>query len=175
MQMTRLRFVLGTVCVYGLAAHAAFSNPARTVALPSNIILDRDLESIVAMMIDRSPTFRAQLEYLGGIRRLQARIVLRGPRTPIGQTQCRADAVLKRYQYGRIEAVVRVSSAADAPELIAHELEHVREYVEGMNFRYHAARLNDVWEWRTGHYETTRAIQKGRRVAEEVKTITALE
>ena len=169
MLVSRLPFVIGTVCVYGLAAHAAFAGIADRFAMPSNIIVDPSLEPVVARMLQRSPTFREQSQYLGSIAPLRVRVVVTASLTPLGQKTCRAITTLRRYQYGRIDALIRVAGGEDAPELIAHELEHVREYVDGLRFRFLAARLStSVWETVTGHYETTRAIDIGRRVAEEV-------
>jgi hypothetical protein len=64
---------------------------------------------------------------------------------------------------------VRLGRDADIVELIAHEIEHVLERVEGINL---------LVEWRLGRsrvtllsggaFETGRAIDAGRRVAGEV-------
>lgn len=164
-----LRFVLGTVCVYGLAAAAVAD--AHSSSMPLNIIVDRPLDEVAAYMADRSATFRAQLLHLGSLALVRIRIVM-SP-TLIGSAHeppCRADAELRRYQFGRIDALVRLPSRHNAPELIAHELEHVREFAEGMNFRLLAARASSgVWYAHTGHYETERALAIGKRVALEVK------
>jgi hypothetical protein len=170
--MSRLPFVIGTVCVYGLAAHASLVGLAADhVAKPSNIIVDPRLENVVARMLERSPIFRSQAEYLRHKAFLHVRVIVKPPMTPFGQSASRADAVMRKFQFGRVEAVIRLSRIENAPELIAHELEHVREYVEGVQFRMLAARLRtSVWETTMGHYETARAVAIGRRVAEEVDT-----
>ena len=168
------RFVLGTVCVYGLAASVVAATPSPT--LPPNIIVDRALETIVARMLDRSPTFRGQVVQLGSMVLVRIRVVL-DPSLATSATRpmCRADGLLRRYTFGRIDALIRLPSDKNAPELIAHELEHVREFVEGVNFRLQAARLHSgVWHAYSGHYETARALAIGHRVALEVKRGTAL-
>jgi hypothetical protein len=170
--ISRLPFVIGTVCVYGLAAYAPLASIAvDRLAMPTNIIVDPRLEPIVVRMLDRSPTFRDQSQYLGAVRLLRVRVFVHPSLTPFGQSTCRANAMLRKYQYGRIDALIRISAREDATELIAHELEHVREYIDGVRFGFLAARLSTkVWQTGSGHYETTRAIAVGRRVAEEVET-----
>ncbi len=85
----------------------------------------------------------------------------------------RAQADLRRYRFGAITAFVHVRSRRDAIELIAHELEHVIEFAEGTNYRT-LARLQpgSVWEVRGG-FETTRAVDAGRRVQRESSLATA--
>ena len=164
-----LPFVVGTVCVYGLAGATALPN-THPPMLPPNIIVDRPLDAVVARMLHRSPTFRDQANHLGSLLHLRIRVIVRLSLGPSGQSLCRADAVMRKYQFGRIDALVRVPSIAKAPELVAHEFEHVREYTEGVNFRLLAARVDSgVWHTRSGHYETARAVAIGRRVAEEVE------
>jgi hypothetical protein len=68
---------------------------------------------------------------------------------------------------GVIVARVRVRLGPDAIELIAHELEHVLERVEGVKY------LMDVGSSKAsvsgGAFETPRAIDAGRRVAVQVE------
>ncbi len=53
-------------------------------------------------------------------------------------------------------------------ELIAHELEHVLEHIDGMNLPMLASRkVNSVGKW-AGQYETARAQAVGATVAREV-------
>lgn len=142
--------------------------------MPPNIIVDPRLDDVVAGMLRQSPTFRDQSAYLGRMALLRVRVIVRGSLLPWAQSRPRADSVLRRYQFGRIDAVVRLTSDRNAPELIAHELEHVREFVDGVNFRVLAARAQSgVWDSLSGHYETARAVAIGRRVASEVAFGTA--
>lgn len=76
---------------------------------------------------------------------------------------------MKRYQYGFIDATVRLRSLPQAEELIAHELEHVLEYIDGVNLREAWRRdPREVWLGADGRFETARAIDTGRRVAAEL-------
>jgi len=169
MTMTWLRFISGTVFACGLISRAALL--AADFTIPRNIIVDPSLQSIVADMIDRSPSFRDLCRDLGKIPSLRVRVMLALPSDEASRRwRCRAECVLNKHEYGGISAVIRLPSRHHAVELIAHELEHVREYTEGINYRLMAAlpRAN-VWRSASGHYETRRAEDMGLRVAEEVR------
>ena len=151
------------------AASGSGSFDARSAprALPVNIAVDAALQDVVAGMLEQSPAFRVQVQALGRIRPLRVRITLneQGPHSVATRAQCR----LLRYQYGGLVAEVQLHSRAEAPELIAHELEHVAEFAEGANYR--ALSLHQpgaVWVTSAGHFETRRAIDAGERVAREV-------
>jgi len=137
-------------------------------ALPPNIHVDSALTNIVDDMLLHSPIFRGQCARLQGVARVRVRLTvdLRG----IGhRASGRAESELKRYQYGFIDATVRLRSIPQAEELIAHELEHVLEYVDGVNHREAWRRdPGEVWLSADGRFETARAIDTGRRVAAEL-------
>ena len=174
--LSRLGFVFGTLCVCGLLSTAPRASTEPPLVIPSNLVFDPDLEDIAVRMLRRSPTFREQCQYLGRIVMLRARVVLQVATAPIGQSPCRAQAVLRKFQYGRIDALVRLPSRRNAVELISHELEHVREFVEGANHGILSARYGTgVWMGSDGRFETARAIAMGRRVAEEVESKSAPE
>ena len=64
---------------------------------------------------------------------------------------------------------VRLRVISQAAELIAHEFEHVLEYVEGLDHRDASRRdRGQVWMVADNRFETARAIDAGRRVAAEV-------
>jgi hypothetical protein len=76
---------------------------------------------------------------------------------------------LTRYEFGAIAAFVRVWSRKDAIELIAHELEHVIEFTEGIDYRALAVvQPKAVWVSNGGLFETTRAVRAGLEVKREV-------
>ncbi len=67
-------------------------------------------------------------------------------------------------------AIVSVPPVAKAIELVAHELEHVIERVEGRDLPREARRRGSgVWEAVDGRFESRRAIDVGRQVAQEVE------
>ena len=57
----------------------------------------------------------------------------------------------------------------DAAELIAHELEHILEQLDGVDLQAQAGN-GVVWKAGDGAFETRRAIEAGRRVAREITT-----
>jgi hypothetical protein len=114
---------------------------------------------------DDSATFRHQCRTLGAAR---ATVVV----TAASPWELdRAAARIAVSAEGTVFARVRVRLGRDGNivELIAHEIEHVLERVEGINL---------LMEWRRGRsnvrllsggaFETGRAIDVGRRVAREV-------
>lgn len=134
--------------------------------LPFNLLLDPSLSAMVMRMHRMSSTFRNQCRLIGANRKLVVRVELG---VPPRDAVARAECSMARYQYGRIEAAVRVWPTIDASQLLAHELEHVLEFAEGLNYRA-AALIQPGHVWRVGHdhFETRRAIDAGERVADEL-------
>ena len=64
-------------------------------------------------------------------------------------------------------AQVYLQPSVDATELIAHELEHILEQLDGVDLQAQAGN-GVVWKAGDGVFETRRAIEAGRRVAREV-------
>lgn len=148
-------------------ADASDRAETRAHGIPHNIAVDPMLRTTVLDMMEMSPAFAAQIRELGGMRRVRAAIVLRND-TP-RRDGPKARALLSRYQYGRIEALVEVSTAVEIAQLIAHEIEHVIEFAEGLNYRALAlTQPGTVWVAENGQFETRRAIAAGERVAHEV-------
>jgi hypothetical protein len=136
--------------------------------VPANIRADPGLTHLLRVMMRQSGTFRDQVRRLRARPHVSVSIVLDEEGPPPERSKSRAECVISRYEYGRIVARVRVWSWQNLPELIAHELEHVIEYVEGTPFRLMAAHPNSrVWELSKGHFETGRAIAAGQHVARE--------
>jgi hypothetical protein len=131
-------------------------DPPRTVTLPA------DLRPLIEQMLERSPTFQAQWQELVTRRLLRLRIELHPMIGPY-----RARSSVRRYQYGLIVAVVELPPRGKLVELVAHEFEHVIEQVEGADLR-RLARAGSSGVYDLGYgYETERAYEAGRRVAEE--------
>jgi hypothetical protein len=134
--------------------------------LPLNIVVSPDLRDIVAHMLRESEVFRRQCELIGRMPHLRVHIVLE--EAPGGVRAVRAQTDLVRYEFGSITARVRVWVPGDAIELIAHELEHVIEVGEGINYRALLVRRLVVWSRDGSAFETARAIQLGLEVKREV-------
>ncbi len=137
----------------GQSAPLAGSAPA----WPCRLVIAPDLRTSVELAWARSPTFRAQCERLAAAGIL---VVLR--RAASVQAPRRAESLIGVAADGVTVARVLVPLNAETVELIAHELEHVLEYLDGVSDRHRSGvTLGDG-------YETERAIKAGLRVAREV-------
>jgi hypothetical protein len=136
--------------------------------LPVNLLVQPLLSDEVKRMLRASPTFRDQCRLIRERRRVVIRVELIGEVHP--PPTSRAQCAMARYQFGHISAVVRLWSIVNAPELIAHELEHILEFEAGLNYRAVALlQPAHVWQVGDGHFETRRAIEMGERVALEMR------
>jgi hypothetical protein len=136
--------------------------------LPRQLHIAPHLRETVDAMMDRSPTFRAQMEALARARAIGVSIGLVASNT----TSRPADATMRRYASGLLLASIRIHSVTGKEELIAHEIEHVLEQVERVPLA-ELARTGEAWQ--TGDaFETKRAIAAGRRVASEMRTAESL-
>jgi hypothetical protein len=76
---------------------------------------------------------------------------------------------LGRVSGGVAVATVLVPPVSHVIELVAHEIEHVIEWADGLNLPGEARRRGSgVWE-SIGGFETQRAIDTGHQVAREVE------
>ena len=79
----------------------------------------------------------------------------------------RARTVLRHEMGGIVAAYVFLSPSENVMELVAHEVEHVLEQMDGVDLEaQHDSR--SVWKNEDGAFETRRATQVGQRVAREV-------
>jgi hypothetical protein len=155
-------------CVLALALVAALAG-ADQFPLPQNVTVSSGLVAIVLDALKASPTFREQCERIGRMRLVRVTIDLDAAERPIGPVLVRAQTEIRRFQYGLILAAVSLWSTRDAAELVAHELEHVREFAEGVDYRSAAARMpRSVWMTGPNTFESTRATVVGRMVAGEL-------
>ena len=125
---------------------------------------ERTFRDVIAHMWDASPTFRQQC------RRLAAaapglRLHVRHERG-LSALGVRARSHLRLQEGTVVSAAMSLPVGGDVVELIAHELEHVLEQVDGVDLEAHL-RSGVVWRHGDG-YETRRAGAAGRRVAGEV-------
>ena len=151
----------GIVRVY--EPHQSSTSP--DAGVPANITVGGELRALVASMLRMSPTFRRQCLRIGGTRHLTVTLghrlqYIQGPR---------ARTRVHTARHGPRHAVVEVLGAHDLAELIAHELEHIIEQLDGIDLaRKVAAPTSGVWRTGDGAFETTRAIRTGRAVAGEM-------
>lgn len=132
------------------------------LALPSNLHVAPVYRELVESMADQSPTFQAQLlriataagvtvhvEFVQHI--IGARAVTRMVR--------QSDGLTARIEVDRFDNVV---------ELIAHEIEHVIEQIDGVDLAADAAGIYSVAAGGMV-FETDRAARAGVSVSEEVR------
>jgi hypothetical protein len=149
------------VGVYVAGENAALER----VACAPNLKASAAYQSLVDAMLVRSPTFRRQCARIAAAPYLS--VIIRSD-PPVG-TRARALTEIQRLSGGRVEAFVKVGFSAETGELIAHEIEHILEQLDGVDLPV-KARLRGSGVRRLAEleaYETTRAIVTGQRVARE--------
>jgi hypothetical protein len=138
--------------------------------LPSNLSVPPLYRDVVSAMLERSATFRRQCERIAGADHLT--VVLSAEPVPTSM-HARAWTEVARDPDGRLRALVRIGHSGRLPELIAHELEHIIEQLDGVDLRS-MARLQSsgvrTCDCAGGDlFETNRAISIGERVSEEMR------
>ena len=145
---------------------------------PENLRVHPAFRLVVQLMAERSPTFRRQLVRLAGCPSV---IVTMHP-----YRDGRLGDIAARTLFGRAGAELRdanvlvtLDNPATVPELVAHEIEHVIEQLDGVDLRRLAeagasgVRGGPHGALFTRYFETERARQIGRRVASEVGPVPA--
>jgi hypothetical protein len=166
----RLRAVLVRSSDTVVRPYVEERNPFHDIAaLPSNLIVSEIYRPVVEAMLARSPTFRRQCARIARAPQLTVAIVS-DPPTALQKSP--AMTHIARYEHGRIRATIRVALSTRTVELIAHELEHVLEQLDGVDLEakarlpasgVHLCDCGDVTA-----FETTRAVVTGLRVAHEL-------
>ena len=161
-----LRTLVVSVVLGCIAAHAPAAASKET-ATAVNIHVDEQLQPVVAAMLGASPTFRRQWNALAG--REKVHVAVTQPDHVLAPG-LRATTTIRRYSSGLLLAIVEIPPYDDAVELVAHELEHVIEQVEGVDLDSQAYdRSGDARRRLDGSYETLRAQDAGLAVANEVR------
>jgi hypothetical protein len=139
------------------------------VMLPSNLTVSGPFRALVEAMLRSSPTFRRQCLRIGSAADLHVTIRsgLHNPNGPRARTR------LTVAPGGHRRAIVEVLVPRDHAELIAHELEHIIEQLDGIDLAGRALRHSTgVRRLLDGPFETTRAVRAGEAVAEEMRLRT---
>jgi hypothetical protein len=138
------------------------------IGLPRGVWIPLALQPAVRRMLNRSPVFREQCARLSSHRSVH--IGVRQDPASLHNRSCAAMAQIRRYQSGIVVVTITMPDD-DAPYgMLAHEFEHVLEFLEGLKLRALAssgARQTEFW-LANGGVETRRAIEAGRRVAQEM-------
>ena len=170
--MSRLIRPVGFIVVV-LLALACFPRPAAAgeeapalAALPPVIQVESLLRSVTARMLEKSPTFKRQCDLIGASGTVVVKVrVVPAPRNSF----TRATSTFRRYTSGITVVDVEIPAASRVVELLAHEFEHIAEYVEGIDLKSMARkRPDEAFQLRDGSFETARAVHAGRAAAQEV-------
>ena len=137
--------------------------------MPKNLKIAPMFRAHVQMMRALSPTFRQQCIRIAQEPRLI--VVVEGEATSM-PSESRALTRITRERNGGLQALVRIRHREQVTELIAHEIEHVIEQLDGVDLKSMVAmNASGVRQCRcaeTGSYETLRAVLAGEQVAREV-------
>ena len=137
--------------------------------VPSNLMAPAFFQDLLASMARRSPTFRRQCLRIAHAADLVVRLESRPATATSGDV--RAETLITRKD-GRVTAIVRLLRLDDPVELIAHEIEHIIEQLDGVDLPARAAVTDSGVRVRAGVrpvFETTRATRIGHVVAAEVR------
>ena len=119
-------------------------------------------QSLVERMWQDSPTFRRQCLRLRAARTLTVVVRASLPRTDV-----RATTSIQRRQGDLVRAEVVLFSLKEASELIAHEIEHVIEQLDGVVLKRDDCGRGVSRDGKIA--ESCRAVEAGRRVVREVE------
>jgi hypothetical protein len=152
------------VRIYVAAESTKFDN----VEPAPNITVSSAYQPVVAQMLARSATFRRQYARIAAAPHLSVVVrshAVMGSRLP-------ALTNIRRAAHNRLEAVVSIAASARIAELIAHEIEHIIEQLDGVDLpvkaRLRSSGVRRVTDQSLDAFETNRAIAAGLRVAREV-------
>ena len=164
LSLDRTAFVSASVRVYAASGSHAYEN----VPAASNITVAEMYRPLVRAMLERSPTFRRQWTRLARATSLAIDVSCEVS----GERGAAARTIIRRELGVPVAARVIIVHGPRAAELIAHELEHVIEQLDGVDLDQKSdVRGSGVRHINGGQgaaFETTRAIETGLRVAEDV-------
>ena len=140
---------------------------AGPVVLPSNLEVAAVFRPFLDEMWQVSPTFKGQWRRFAAATGLHVSVLVDD--LPPPARTVRARTVLRHQGGALVSARVYLKPTLDAAEVIAHELEHILEQLDGVDLQAQAGN-GVVWEAGDGAFETRRAIEAGRRVAREITT-----
>jgi hypothetical protein len=157
-----------SVSALGLHPSAVVNRSLPCYELPANIRTTLELRDAIVPLLARSPTLRTQCGKIAGAPKTYVTVELSvGPFS----AQTRARSTARRYPSGLLMVDVEIPPASqEFAELLAHELEHVTEFIEGVDFKTLAqSRDSGILQCgASGGFESVRAQQAGRTAAAEV-------
>lgn len=165
--MARSSFFLSLVILILVPVSSLAQSPGDAcVELPSNIRVADGYRAWVVDLIARSPTLHRQCVAIARAPSVAVRFDF--THRLIGVDRARTSFTRDRGQV--MSAVIAIPLSRDFTELLAHELEHVVEQIEGVNLR-RLSQVRDSGVRQVGHnvFETTRALAAGRAAARETR------
>ena len=160
--------VLLAVFSIGLHPVAFTARSGDCRSLPANLQAEHSLAPSITALMARSPTLRAQCLRIAASPATRVTITITVAPMDAG---VRARSHARRYQSGLLIVDVEIPPASrDFTELLAHELEHVTELIDGVDFRALAAAGSPlvVRKPSDGSFESDRARRAGLTAAAEV-------
>jgi hypothetical protein len=136
------------------------------VEAPANLTVPSGFHQAVATMLERSPMFRRQCLRVAAAPHLAVVVRLLDPNA----SGARARTQIRRTDGGQLIATVEINPYGDFRELLAHELEHVIEQLDGIDLAAKAiVARSGVRNSVGGTFETSRAVRVGALVALEAR------
>lgn len=158
--------------VLGLDPVAFTARATGCYELPANIHAADELRDPIAQLLARSRTLRGQCARIAAAHRTQVTVNV-SMASMDGQARARSTA--RRYHSGLLIVDIEIPPASpDFAELLAHEFEHVTEFIDRVDFKTLArTRGGPGVERRSdGSFESDRALQAGRTAAAEAACAT---
>jgi hypothetical protein len=162
--MTRCLVLLLALVAPAAMPSTVTAQTATCATLPANIVVPAVSHQWIEDLIARSPTLQRQCRIIAAARD----VVVSLSSVRRASAWCRARTSFTRDRTGVIRAAIDIPVSIDFGELLAHELEHVIEQMEGINLRQMARTGNrGVWEVAPNVFETARAVDAGTQAAGE--------
>jgi len=173
-----------------LASRTAFAQPRLTDLLPppdslellmpelvdggwtgstavASVVVDARLQSLIEDLLSRSPAFRRQWRRLEREPRLSLRIELVHANHVGGGAH--AATTISLLRDGSLHAAMAIPGGLRLAELVAHEVEHILERLDGVKVDSQHALGDGSVRRASGTFETARAVFVGQLVAKELE------
>jgi hypothetical protein len=163
--------VVLSLCALALHAAAVPSAPqaGQCRVLASNIQADQDLRGEIDKWLAKSRTLRGQCAKIAAAPLVQVWVAVM---PDIEDADTRARSVVRRFASGLLTVHIELPAAQnDFVELLAHEWEHVTEFIDGIDLPALAARSRGGVTRRRpdGAFESQRAHAAGLAAAAEAQ------
>ena len=136
------------------------------VETPPNLTVPSGFQSAIVTMLERSPMFRRQCLRLAAAPHVAVVVRMLHPNSG----SARARTQIRRADRGQLIASVEINPYEPFTELLAHELEHVIEQLDGIDLAAKATvARSGVRSCADGTFETSRAVRVGALVALEAR------